>query len=550
MTDSQQQFGPFSHSQAAEQLAQHQLIALENSSNKKNHFSDLVGVMASGATAVGFPLRAGGIDQNIESHLGKRGASDISTLSLSLGMHQNPRDSGDFFRSALSSAEQIQATMMKAAFSPMDNQHQLQKQSVDGLSNKGLSSESEPRRVPCKARGMGDSHTSSTAYFDIPLNLQHGAILACSHPGCAASGRRFRYCQVCEVPVAKRNFIKRHSHGLIPAGDPILVASQNANRASESLLESKDDDYSEESNKRHRSVSYDAADTLNQLGSKRKGGQSTSEKPLNSNVSVKSMQIVSSQLNVIEIQWLKLLYNRPSADDKEASEEWMSSILTTAESAKKADVSPLFLNDDKVSMEVSHEQSVFDDKNENHASKNSVQDKQHAVKSQAVKPENQTVSAENEPISSNVNGKESPPPTMEDFSQAQKDCSNGENESEDEQPELVTSTENSEMTPRTGNGKLNGEEKSSRKDMNSPDNDEKDIDEFSADPLAEKSEEGADEKSTLSRQSGNLLDEQSQQSSVTTRPGQQRRRSVQDARKLMGLIKLSGLKEDHFDDMF
>eukprot|EP00546_Thalassionema_frauenfeldii_P001586 CAMPEP_0178937148 /NCGR_PEP_ID=MMETSP0786-20121207/25588_1 /TAXON_ID=186022 /ORGANISM="Thalassionema frauenfeldii, Strain CCMP 1798" /LENGTH=201 /DNA_ID=CAMNT_0020615671 /DNA_START=134 /DNA_END=739 /DNA_ORIENTATION=+ len=201
-------------------------------------------------------------------------------------------------------------------------------------------------------------------------------------------------------------------------------------------------------------------------------------------------------------------------------------------------------------MEVSHEQSVFDDKNENHASKNSVQDKQHAVKSQAVKPENQTVSAENEPISSNVNGKESPPPTMEDFSQAQKDCSNGENESEDEQPELVTSTENSEMTPRTGNGKLNGEEKSSRKDMNSPDNDEKDIDEFSADPLAEKSEEGADEKSTLSRQSGNLLDEQSQQSSVTTRPGQQRRRSVQDARKLMGLIKLSGLKEDHFDDMF
>lgn len=542
MTDSQQQFGPFSHSQAAEQLAQHQLIALENSSNKKNHFSDLVGVMASGATAVGFPLRAAGIDQNIESHLGKRGASDISTLSLSLGMHQNPRDSGDFFGSALSSAEQIQASMMKAAFSPMDNQHQLQKQSVDGLSNKGLSSESEPRRVPCKARGMGDSHTSSTAYFDIPLNLQHGAILACSHPGCAASGRRFRYCQVCEVPVAKRNFIKRHSHGLIPAGDPILVASQNASRASESLLEAKDDDYSEESNKRHRSVSYDAADTLNQLGSKRKGGQLTSEKPLNSNASVKSMQDASSQLNVIEIQWLKLLYNRPSADDKEASEEWMSSILATAESAKKADASPLFLNDD--------EDSIFHDESENHASKISVQDKQHAAQSQTVKSENQTVSTENEPTSSNVNGKESPPPTMEEFSQAQKVCSNSQNESEDEQPEPVTSTENSEMTLRTGSRKVNGLAKSSPKDMNSLDNNEKDIDEFSADPLVDKSDEGADEKSTLSRQSGNLLDEQSQQSSVTTRPGQRRRRSVQDARKLMGLIKLSGLKEDHFDDMF
>ena len=51
------------------------------------------------------------------------------------------------------------------------------------------------RRIPCKARGMGETHTQATAYFDIPINLQHGAIMMCSHPACSGSGRRFRYCK-------------------------------------------------------------------------------------------------------------------------------------------------------------------------------------------------------------------------------------------------------------------------------------------------------------------------------------------------------------------
>jgi hypothetical protein len=51
------------------------------------------------------------------------------------------------------------------------------------------------RRLACKARGMGDSHTPANAFFDIPHDLMHGAVLACSHPECSGSGRRFRYCQ-------------------------------------------------------------------------------------------------------------------------------------------------------------------------------------------------------------------------------------------------------------------------------------------------------------------------------------------------------------------
>jgi hypothetical protein len=45
-------------------------------------------------------------------------------------------------------------------------------------------------------------------------------------------------------------------------------------------------------------------------------------------------------------------------------------------------------------------------------------------------------------------------------------------------------------------------------------------------------------------------EDESQTSSVATRQTVRRRQSVQDARKLMGLIKLSGLKEKDFDEIF
>lgn len=51
------------------------------------------------------------------------------------------------------------------------------------------------RRIPCKARGMSSaSHNMDTAFFDVPLDAPHGMLLCCSHPECADSGRRFRFC--------------------------------------------------------------------------------------------------------------------------------------------------------------------------------------------------------------------------------------------------------------------------------------------------------------------------------------------------------------------
>lgn len=73
-------------------------------------------------------------------------------------------------------------------------------------------------RAPCKARSVkvepGQSpHDARHAYIDIPLYASHGTILQCSHPVCSGSGRRFQWCAVCEMAVAKRNFNQRHAHG-------------------------------------------------------------------------------------------------------------------------------------------------------------------------------------------------------------------------------------------------------------------------------------------------------------------------------------------------
>jgi hypothetical protein len=56
-------------------------------------------------------------------------------------------------------------------------------------------------------------YTPETAYFVIPENVRHGEELICSYFACRNAGVKFRYCSHCKVPVAKRNFRKRHRHG-------------------------------------------------------------------------------------------------------------------------------------------------------------------------------------------------------------------------------------------------------------------------------------------------------------------------------------------------
>jgi hypothetical protein len=53
-----------------------------------------------------------------------------------------------------------------------------------------------------------------TAYFVISEDAKHGEDLVCSYFACRNGGVKFRYCAHCMAPVAKRNFCRRHDHGM------------------------------------------------------------------------------------------------------------------------------------------------------------------------------------------------------------------------------------------------------------------------------------------------------------------------------------------------
>lgn len=67
--------------------------------------------------------------------------------------------------------------------------------------------------VPCRARGTPADHNAKTAHFVVTHNMAHGADLICSYDSCRKSGVKFKFCAVCQMPVAKRSFRNRHKHG-------------------------------------------------------------------------------------------------------------------------------------------------------------------------------------------------------------------------------------------------------------------------------------------------------------------------------------------------
>lgn len=172
------------------------------------------------------------------------------------------------------------------------------------------------RRVPCKARGMGDDH-STNAFFLIPENAPHGTLVVCSHRACIESGRRFRYCAVCELPCAKRNFSRRHSHGktsqqcqeyyaLLDAQQQSGVAARNQLHSLETL----------------RNVSSPRFDQCKQID--------RSVPIASSSYSVEASD--STGLTNVEAKWLLILAQRPNIENTDAMSGWMNKVIQLSES--------------------------------------------------------------------------------------------------------------------------------------------------------------------------------------------------------------------------
>ena len=168
------------------------------------------------------------------------------------------------------------------------------------------------RRYPCRARGISENHTTRTAYFDVPIGAPHGLQLLCSHDICSKSGLVFRFCTLCALPCAKRNFSKRHHHGLLICS-PTPKPHGGAPPAETSVKKDRCDTAGSPPEKKRRSVSF----TPN-----------TKESALLSKDSLAPVHDVPPHTTYTnnESTWMEVIGNRPISTDSAAAALWLKAI--------------------------------------------------------------------------------------------------------------------------------------------------------------------------------------------------------------------------------
>jgi hypothetical protein len=385
--------------------------------------------------------------------------------------------------------------------------------------------------------------------------------------------------------VAKRNFQKRHSHGISPVGDPSASWFNNRDTFADGDNDDEDDETEDRDAKHRRSVSYDAADTLNQLCAARKPvayEKMTAKNGLEVTKVADETKDVSVKLSPQELQWLSLFHNRPSVHDTKGMEKWMTSIIDVSESAantqnKQTSDEPQFL----ASLETRPRRQETDNMKE-------------AATTQTAAPASLDVasSADNSSLKTS-----SMPPHQEQF-QLQIPCATSANAcggTSSAMPRASTKETNEssvlgiastakvnhmmlppslpkdhmfELKSRTFpdcednlDGSATGDPLTRQLDtvvnslpspFNAPDGTTRpqSLADYAARRVADASSHPAISDSAKPKEGDAVDEDQSQASSVITHPALRRRRSIQDARQLMGLIKLSSLNEKEFDDIF
>jgi hypothetical protein len=177
-----------------------------------------------------------------------------------------------------------------------------------------------PVRIACKARGVFN-HDRATAYLEVPENPPHGLILECSNPSCAST-RRFRYCTVCQQPVAKRNFTKRHDHGLLKHvyGRVLIPADISPEDVTEPPTK-----------RRHTEEPLDTAVIPDHVsGNPKAAGHVRSSSRVRVNVSTEMS--TEELLSGDERAWLELYHARPKTPSSISDiNVWLKSVLEIAQ---------------------------------------------------------------------------------------------------------------------------------------------------------------------------------------------------------------------------
>jgi len=185
---------------------------------------------------------------------------------------------------------------------------------------------------------------NQTAYFVIPENVKHGEELICSYFACRNAGIKFRYCSHCKVPVAKRNFRKRHKHGgedmaQIPGDDSEaedeiphpkkgIPTQITANRKDDDGLKSESTD-SDRKEKKPSAQKGAAARAPAFESSKKK----KKEVPARASAAVPVLQFKEGTKISFDRQkrWMELLEKRPSTRDGDSMSAWLMEVLAVSD---------------------------------------------------------------------------------------------------------------------------------------------------------------------------------------------------------------------------
>lgn len=162
--------------------------------------------------------------------------------------------------------------------------------------------------------------------------MKHGEELICSYFACRNAGIKFRYCSHCKVPVAKRNFRKRHKHGGNPGGIDIGGDDSGA-----------EDDYPGSKKgipaqimAKHQEAVEDADGLSSQStvsnGEVEKGLVRNSMRNLEKDASHPSPKAKSGDISESrQERWAQLLGKRPATKDGDSMSAWLMEVLAVSD---------------------------------------------------------------------------------------------------------------------------------------------------------------------------------------------------------------------------
>jgi len=176
-------------------------------------------------------------------------------------------------------------------------------------------------------------HNFISAYFVISEDAKHGENLVCSYYACRNGGIKFRYCAYCMAPVAKRNFSRRHDHG--------MSKNKTASSVQEEEDEGEDDDTLDESENTGStdkgsmsnvavapSVSKKPKEAAVEVESKRQRPEAQAVVTVAKSTSNGAKEDVSSKRRSM---WNDLLNKRPRAKDPKDLSSWLNEVLAVSD---------------------------------------------------------------------------------------------------------------------------------------------------------------------------------------------------------------------------